>query len=73
MNISNPINIRITPPNIFAFPARRVPNFLPSTRPAMQITNVTIAIIRQASNASDRLYSEIVKPTESASIDVAIP
>ena len=39
----------------------------------MQITKVTAAIISEAASAETMSYSAIVKPTESASMEVAIP
>ena len=73
INISSPIKISIAPPRIPAFPASLVPAFLPIAIPEKQITNVTAPIRRQATKASIKLCSEIVNPTDSASIEVAIP
>ena len=49
--ILSPIRIRITPPRICAFPASFTPNFFPIFTPAIQITNVTIAMIKEEINA----------------------
>ena len=73
MNISTPITMRIMPPKIEDLPARAVPNFLPMITPPRQMMKVTAAITSEQRNASRRLYEEIVKPTESASIEVATP
>ena len=72
-NISTPIATRIIPPNIPALPQSFVPAVLPSNTPLRHMTKVITAIISAAIIAEARLYSAIVKPTESASIDVAIP
>ena len=61
------------PPKIEAFPAIFVPNFLPIISPEKQMPKVTKAIIKAETKAIKKPYSEIVQPTESASIDVAIP
>ena len=45
INISSPITISITPPNIDALFENLVPNFLPRISPAIHIMNVTTAII----------------------------
>ena len=73
MKILRPMAMSITPPRMPALPASFVPNLRPKIRPAQQIKNVTIAIVITEEIASVRLYSEIVKPTERASIDVATP
>ena len=73
MKISIPMAMRIIPPRIPAFLLRCVPAFLPIASPAMQIAKVTTQIMREETNAMSTSYSAVVKPTESASIDVAIP
>lgn len=65
--------IKIIPPKIVALPESFVPNFFPRNNPAIQIKKVTKAIIKAQTNAICQPYSEIVQPTESASIEVAIP
>ena len=65
--------MRIAPPRSCALFESLVPNFFPTISPAVHITNVTIAIIKDGRNAPKEEYSAIVKPTDSASIDVAIP
>ena len=42
-----PIKIRIVPPSIFDFFSSFSPAFLPMERPAMQITKVTRAMIKE--------------------------
>ena len=73
IKISRPMKIRIAPPKIPALPASFVPAFLPIRIPAKQIKKVTTPIRMHERSASGRLYSAIVKPTERASIEVAIP
>ena len=63
----------MAPPKMPALLASLVPAFLPITMPAKHITKVTAPISRQASSASAKLYSAMVKPTDSASMDVATP
>ena len=67
IKISKPIKIKIAPPKIVAFPAKRVPKDFPRTKPPIQIPNVTTAIIKEQTKAINQLYSEIVQPTERAS------
>ena len=73
MKISNPITIRMIPPIIVALFENTIPNFFPSPSPTKQITNVSAPIISAATTAINKPYSAIVKPTDNASIDVAIP
>ena len=47
------------------------PAFFPSQTPKRQMKKVTTPIIREDNTASVALYSEIAKPTESASMLVA--
>ena len=56
-----------------ALPLSFVPAARPMRSPPLQITKVTTAMRMVAANASIRWYSEIVNPTESASIEVATP
>ena len=65
--------MRITPPNTVALSASAVPNFLPIMIPLRHIIIVTAAMIAAHKSAVGRSYSAIVNPTESASMDVAIP
>ena len=71
--ISKPMKIKMQPPNIVAFSASFSPNLIPIRKPTKQITRVTIAIKTHATNAIKTLYEAIVKPTDKASIEVAIP
>ena len=73
MKISSPMPIRMTPPRILALPESCVPNFLPMRRPAMQRMKVTTAMMIAAVSAISQPYSEMVKPTERASMLVATP
>ena len=73
IKISRPISMSIAPPKIPALPASLVPAVFPMRIPAKHMKKVSTPRRRQAINASNTLYSEIVKPTESASIEVAIP
>ena len=72
MNISIPIAIKIIPPKMSAFESF-CPIDFPSRSPIIQIMNVTSAIITEAMKAKKSVKSAIVKPTESASMEVAIP
>ena len=54
-------------------PESLVPNFLPMDRPASQMKNVTTAMMREQTRAISQPYSEMVKPTDSASMLVATP
>ena len=63
----------ITPPRIEALPASFVPNLRPMSSPVMQIKKVTAPIMNASTSASRRVYSAMVKPTDSASIEVATP
>lgn len=65
--------IKIIPPKIFALPDNFVPKFLPINKPIIQIIKVVNAIIKAQIKAIAKPYSLIVQPTESASIEVAIP
>ena len=56
-----------------ALPESLVPNFLPMARPASQMKKVTIATMREQTSAMNQPYSEMVKPTDSASMLVATP
>lgn len=67
------MKIKITPPKIPALPENFIPTFLPIIIPKRQIINVTTAIIKTQIKAEDKSYSEIVNPTESASMLVATP
>ena len=73
MKISRPINMSIVPPRMPALPANAVPNLRPRKTPRLHMTNVTAAIIRTDTTASAMVCSAMVKPTESASIEVATP
>ena len=73
MKISSPMPMRMTPPRILALPESCVPNFLPMRKPAMQIKKVTTAMMMAAVSAINQPYSEMVKPTERASMLVAMP
>ena len=46
------MRIKMVPPKIFAFPAKRVPAILPREMPTEQIKKVTKPIIKHANNAS---------------------
>ena len=61
------------PPNISALFDNFVPHFFPSHIPKKERKKVTIAIILAHMNAIHTLYSAMVNPTDSASIEVAIP
>ena len=50
-----------------------MPIFLPISSPAPQTANVTAEMISEAASAAAQSYAAIVKPTESASMDVATP
>lgn len=65
--------IKMQPPKIGAVLENLSPNFFPIIHPPKQITNVTLAIISDAISAINASYSAIVNPTESASMEVAIP
>ena len=73
--ITIPMIIKIVPPKIVAFPASFVPNFLPGNTPVIHIPNVTTDIINEQTKEPNQLYpsSTKVKPTDRASIDVAMP
>ena len=73
MKISSPIMIKMTPPNMHALLDNLVPNFLPMISPAMLIKNVTTAMIKAQTSAIIKPYSAMVKPTDNASMEVAIP
>ena len=73
INISRPMNIRIEPPKMLALLANFNPNFLPSINPNMQIKKVTMPMIIDSIMAEGNAKLAIVKPTDRASIDVAIP
>ena len=67
MKISNPIKIKIVPPKIAALFENLVPIFLPIASPAIQIKNVTTAIINAQTKAITALYSAIVSVKNSDS------
>ena len=73
IKISKPIKIRIEPPRMLALLANFNPNFLPSFSPNMQIKKVTMPMVKDSIRAKGNVKLAIVKPTDSASIDVAIP
>ena len=73
IKISKPIKIRIEPPRMLALLANFNPNFLPSINPNMQIKKVTMPMIIDSIRAKGNAKLAIVKPTDRASIDVAIP
>ena len=73
IKISRPMNIRIEPPKMLALLANFNPNFLPSINPNMQIKKVTMPMIIDSIRAKGNAKLAIVKPTDKASIDVAIP
>lgn len=73
INISKPMKIRIEPPRMLALLASFKPNFLPSFNPNIQIKKVTMPMIIDSIRAKGNVKLAIVKPTDSASIDVAIP
>ena len=45
----------------------------PRESPVMQIKNVTMAMIREQTRAISQSYSEMVNPTDRASMEVAMP
>lgn len=61
------------PPIMVALSENFSPSFLPKTSPPKQITKVNTPMIKEDSKAAGKLYSAVVKPTESASMEVAIP
>lgn len=71
--ISSPIPMRITPPKMVALSASFMPKRFPRKSPAMQMAKVTIPMMILASIALAKGYSAKVKPTESASMEVASP
>ena len=73
MKISNPIKINIIPPTSVALFASLLLSFFPRVTPAKQIMNVMIEIMAIETKTAKILYSANVKPTESASIEVAMP
>ena len=73
IKISRPMNIRIEPPKMLALLANFNPNFLPSFNPNTQIKKVTMPMIIDSIRAKGNAKLAIVKPTDKASIDVAIP
>ena len=70
---STPIKIKMAPPSTEALPARCVPKRRPITSPAVQITKVTAAMMPAHASAISGPYSAMVKPTDSASMEVATP
>ena len=68
-----PIITSIEPPRMVALPASFVPKDFPRNTPNIQMMKVTTAMISAQRSAMGKLYSDIVKPTESASIEVATP
>lgn len=73
IKISKPIKIRIEPPRMLALLASFKPNFLPSFNPNTQIKKVTMPMIIDSIRAKGNAKLAIVKPTDKASIDVAMP
>ena len=73
MKIFIPMMIRIEPPKTEALPESFVPKVLPKSSPTAHKIKVTRAITRQQTSAISQSYSAMVKPTESASIEVATP
>ena len=71
--ISMPIIIRIIPPSMLAFEAKRVPKRFPIYIPGRQTEKVTTAIIIAQTRAFCHSYSAMVNPTLNASIEVATP
>lgn len=67
------MNIRIEPPKMLALLANFNPNFLPSFNPNTQIKKVTMPMIIDSIRAKGNAKLAIVKPTDKASIDVAMP
>ncbi len=65
--------MRMTPPRMDALPESLVPNFLPMRRPAMQMKEGDGRNDEGAASAISQPYSEMVKPTERASMLVATP
>ena len=65
--------MRMTPPRTEALPESLVPNFLPMESPAAQMKKVTNAMMREQTSAMNQPYSEMVKPTDRASMLVATP
>ena len=63
----------MTPPTIPAFPEIREPIRPPRRRAARQSPKVTTPMISDSTKAKGREYSAIVNPTDSASMEVAIP
>lgn len=61
------------PPSTAALPESAMPNFLPMASPAMLIANVTAEMINAHTKAIINPYDAIVKPTDKASMEVAIP
>ena len=65
------MKISMMPPITVALSENLSPIFFPKTSPATQIAKVTAPMIADDSKASETLYSDMVNPTESASIEVA--
>ncbi len=57
---------------IVALSENLVPNFFPMISPAMQMANVTAEMMRAQTRAIRKSYSAMVKPTDRASMEVAI-
>ena len=71
--ISSPMRMRMTPPKILALPASLVPNFLPMNTPAKHRRKVTQPMMRHSVSAIKKVKSAMVKPTDRASREVAMP
>ena len=54
MKISSPMPMRMTPPRMEALPAKTVPNLRPMSRPTVQMTKVTAAMMAAQTNAWTR-------------------
>ena len=59
----------MTPPRISALLESLVPKRFPRESPVMQIKNVTMAMIREQTRAISQSYSEMVNPTDRASME----
>lgn len=64
--------IKIMPPKISAKDFNSLPNFFPIKTPINDVTRVIKQIIVADTTAMDAEKFEMAKPTESASIEVAI-
>ena len=70
--ISMPIQIKMMPPKIVALFDKLFPNFLPITTPIKHKIKVIIPIMKIDNKTIRNEYVANVKPTERASIEVAI-